>query len=155
MPNPETAAHHLDGIRTAVEQLTAQARRIAEHLDGPRPESTPAGDVRHREWLQALGRVAFFDDHIADEIVAVLMRLADTEQRRTDPAGEWRRKAVRRAIRLARYTGAVQGLHVLAGELDDRTEWGDGYRAAVDDLRELLGDAWPDTDTTNWKGTTP
>lgn len=80
--------------------------------------------------------------------------LAATEA--TDPAGTeetggrttadleaaiapWRRKAVRRAIAASRLQGVVQAVTELANEqVTNPGPWGDGYREALSDLRELL-----------------
>lgn len=52
---------------------------------------------------------------------------------------EWRRKAVRRAIHISKLQGTIQAVADLASEqITARTEWGDGYRAAIADLREVL-----------------
>jgi len=54
-------------------------------------------------------------------------------------AETWRRKAVRRALRISRLEGTIQAVTDLASEeITARTEWGDGYRAAQADLREAL-----------------
>lgn len=51
----------------------------------------------------------------------------------------WRRKAVRRAIRISRLEGTIQAVTDLAGEeITDRGEWGAGYQACITDLREVL-----------------
>lgn len=51
----------------------------------------------------------------------------------------WRRKAVRRALRISKLTGAIQAVNDLAHE--DGAQyggWGVGYQAALSDLREVL-----------------
>lgn len=56
----------------------------------------------------------------------------------TDEAA-WRRKAIRRAIRLGRYETTLNAVRELAAEqVTARSEWGDGYRDALRDLNELL-----------------
>ncbi|RSS11378.1 hypothetical protein [Streptomyces sp. WAC08401] len=54
-------------------------------------------------------------------------------------AETWRRKAVRRALTISKLTGTLQAVTELASEeITARTEWGDGYRAAITDLQEVL-----------------
>ncbi|GAB2718363.1 hypothetical protein [Streptomyces bullii] len=54
-------------------------------------------------------------------------------------AERWRHKAIRRAIHISKLTGTLQAVTDLASEeITARTEWGDGYRAAIADLREVL-----------------
>jgi hypothetical protein len=51
----------------------------------------------------------------------------------------WRRKAVRRALAVSKLQGTIQAVTDLASEeITARTEWGDGYRAAIADLQEVL-----------------
>lgn len=51
----------------------------------------------------------------------------------------WRRKAVRRAIRISRLEGTIQAVTDLANEeIPQGTDWSVGYRAALADLREVL-----------------
>lgn len=51
----------------------------------------------------------------------------------------WRRKAISRALRISKLTGSIQAVTDLANEeITARTGWGDGYRAALADLREVL-----------------
>jgi hypothetical protein len=51
----------------------------------------------------------------------------------------WRRKAVRRALAVSKLQGTIQAVTDLASEeITARTEWGDGHRAAIADLQEVL-----------------
>ncbi|MET7429595.1 hypothetical protein ABZT16_11435 [Streptomyces flaveolus] len=61
-----------------------------------------------------------------------------TDELRQQAEG-WRHKAVRRAIQISKLTGIIQAVTDLASEeITARTEWGDGYRAAIADLQEVL-----------------
>jgi hypothetical protein len=52
---------------------------------------------------------------------------------------DWRRKAVRRALRISKLEGTIQAITDLAAEeITARNDWGDGYRAAITDLQEVL-----------------
>jgi hypothetical protein len=63
---------------------------------------------------------------------------AATEQLRAD-ANTWRLKAIRRALTASRLRGTIDACIDLADEpVTDRTAWGDGYRAGIADLREVL-----------------
>lgn len=66
-------------------------------------------------------------------------RTSDNEETK-----RWRRKAIRRVLRLARFEGAFQAVQDLAADktLAASADWQDGYQQAIADLRELLGDAW-------------
>lgn len=56
-----------------------------------------------------------------------------------DEANEWRHKAIRRALGTAELHGALNGCRDLISEEITRTDgWGDGYREAIGDLREVL-----------------
>lgn len=51
----------------------------------------------------------------------------------------WRRKAVRRALRISKLEGTIQAVTDLANEeIPQGTDWSVGYRAALADLREVL-----------------
>lgn len=51
----------------------------------------------------------------------------------------WRRKAIRRALGISKLQGTIHAVTDLASEeITARTEWGDGYRAAIVDLQEVL-----------------
>lgn len=61
-----------------------------------------------------------------------------SEQLRTE-ADAWRRKAIRRALGTSKLRGAIDGCRDLIGEDITRSDaWGDGYREAISDLREIL-----------------
>jgi hypothetical protein len=63
---------------------------------------------------------------------------AATDQLRADANG-WRLKAIRRAVTASRLRGTIDACLDLADEpVTDRTAWGDGYRAGIADLREVL-----------------
>ncbi|GHG15302.1 hypothetical protein ACFFSH_40420 [Streptomyces filamentosus] len=52
---------------------------------------------------------------------------------------EWRREAIRRGLAVSRLQGVIQALEELAAEeVTHRGEWGNGYRDAQNDLREVL-----------------
>lgn len=54
-------------------------------------------------------------------------------------AEAWRHKAIRRALKISKLQGTIQAVTDLASEeITARTEWGDGYRAALADLQEAL-----------------
>ncbi|MFF1684628.1 hypothetical protein [Streptomyces sp. NPDC058254] len=51
----------------------------------------------------------------------------------------WRRKAIRRALGTSKLRGAIEGCRDLISEDITRSDaWGDGYREAISDLREIL-----------------
>ncbi|MEV7364284.1 hypothetical protein [Streptomyces sp. NPDC091299] len=59
-------------------------------------------------------------------------------------AEAWRRKAVRRALKISKLQGTLAAVTDLASEqITARTEWGDGYRAALADLQEVLREFEP------------
>ncbi|KAA6216430.1 hypothetical protein CP979_05325 [Streptomyces filamentosus] len=52
---------------------------------------------------------------------------------------EWRREAIRRGLAVSRLQGVIQAIEELAAEQNThRGEWGNGYRDAQSDLREVL-----------------
>lgn len=56
-----------------------------------------------------------------------------------DPAAEWRRKAVRRALQISRLTGTIQAVNDLAHEqIPSPLPWSSGYMTALEDLRSVL-----------------
>lgn len=58
---------------------------------------------------------------------------------RNDYADKWRHKAIRRAIELGRLERALEAVHDFATQGSDNPgPWGDGYRTARQDFRELL-----------------
>ncbi|MER5875504.1 hypothetical protein ABT119_06185 [Streptomyces sp. NPDC001910] len=62
----------------------------------------------------------------------------DPDQFRAD-AEAWRHKAVRRALTISRLRGTIDACIDLVDEaVTDRSPRGDGYRAAISDLREVL-----------------
>lgn len=64
--------------------------------------------------------------------------MTGTDQLRAD-AETWRRKAIRRALTISRLRGTIDALTDLADEpVTDPGPRGDGYRAAIVDLREVL-----------------
>ncbi|WP_107500216.1 hypothetical protein [Streptomyces swartbergensis] len=75
-----------------------------------------------------------------DDIAAAVWRVVQSEvDHLREQAEAWRRKAVRRAIRISKLQGTLQAVTDLASEeITARTEWGDGYRAAIADLQEVL-----------------
>jgi hypothetical protein len=76
---------------------------------------------------------------VGDQVAIVLaVRDREMEQLRAD-ANAWRHKAIRRALAISRLRGTIDACTDLASEeITARTEWGDGYRAAIADLREVL-----------------
>lgn len=57
---------------------------------------------------------------------------------RADAEG-WRHKAIRRALTISKLQGTIHAVTDLASEeITARSEWGDGYRAALADLQEVL-----------------
>lgn len=150
--NPTQARHH--GA-----QLTAWADEAAPH---PTPDS-----LRDRYvalFRHAPGELRLGDEPpgpIADAVLAVrdeevdrlrgeLTRLQEAGDHHLDAAEKerdqlradaeaWRRKAIRRGLDGGRARHAIEGVRYLAGEdITARTDWGDGYRAAMHDLREVL-----------------
>lgn len=72
------------------------------------------------------------------QLRAIQPELDALEQSRSE-ANAWRHKAIRRALGTAKLHGALNGCRDLIGEEITRTdEWGDGYREAIGDLREVL-----------------
>jgi len=69
---------------------------------------------------------------------------------RAEQAEAWRRKAIRRALETSKLRGAIEGCRDLISEDITRSDaWGDGYREAINDLREILaafGQLEPDHD---------
>jgi hypothetical protein len=64
--------------------------------------------------------------------------MTDPDQLRAD-AETWRRKAISRALTISRLRGTIDALTDLADEpVTDPGPRGDGYRAAIVDLREVL-----------------
>jgi hypothetical protein len=102
---------HLADIRDAARQ----------HLGGPLPDDVTATPTR-----------------TTPDSAATSSDTAATDQLRAD-ANAWRLKAIRRALTASRLRGTIDACIDLADEpVTDRTAWGDGYRAGIADLREVL-----------------
>lgn len=122
---------------------------------GPRAATSTADRIRVLG--EVIGRIknpssgdSATEDAPAALVLAVLEDLLNEEQPAdTEPTGaasdlreqseSWRRKAVRRALHVSKLQGTVQAVADLASEeITARTEWGDGYRACLTDLQEVL-----------------
>lgn len=77
----------------------------------------------------------------ADAVLAI--RDQEMEQLRAE-TNAWRRKAIRRAIRLGRHESTLQAIREYATEeVTQQDGWGDGYRQALADLAEILDTLMP------------
>lgn len=129
-------------------QLAAEQAKVVRADQHPRPDLDHLRVTPHNGIAAGLEIAIFFADHHLREAreedrttpdnPATSSDTADNEQLRAD-AEAWRHKAVRRALAISKLRGTIDACTDLADEpVTDRTGWGDGYRAAIGDLREVL-----------------
>ncbi|MFE4818576.1 hypothetical protein ACFRFU_19515 [Streptomyces sp. NPDC056704] len=137
------AAAMLRVVEPFREIVRPEVFRIVDEL------ATAVLNVRDRHLAQLRQRLELADADLGD-------RAAAGAQARTTPdngaasgdtadnplradANAWRHKAIRRALTISKLRGTIDAVTDLAHEeITARTEWGDGYRAAIADLREVL-----------------